>query len=57
MTIIEVDSDKCTGCMACVLACSFANTEVFSYGKAVMKILKDEAIAKGTYIYVAIAMI
>ncbi len=44
MKVIEIDSGKCTGCMACVLACSFANTEAFSYENAVMKIVKDEPI-------------
>jgi carbon-monoxide dehydrogenase iron sulfur subunit len=42
--IIEIDSDKCIGCMSCVLACSLTNTEVFSYNNAVMKIVRDEPI-------------
>lgn len=43
MRIIEVESSKCTGCMSCVLACSLAKREAFSYEYAVMKIFKDDA--------------
>ena len=41
---MEIDSNKCIGCLACVLACSLAKTEAFSYSNAVMKIVRDEPI-------------
>lgn len=44
MKVIDINSDKCIGCMACVLACSLAKTKAFSYKNAVMKIVKDEPI-------------
>lgn len=48
MSRLEVDSSKCIGCLSCVLACSLAKTDSFSYDKAVMKIQKDESRAMNT---------
>lgn len=38
--VLAVEISKCTGCEACVLACSFQNTGVFSVVKARIQVTK-----------------
>lgn len=37
---ITIDSSKCTGCQACVMACSFHQQNVFSVTGSCIKIFK-----------------
>jgi len=41
---LTVKPEHCTGCMACVYACSLAHEEVFSLGLSRMRIEKEEAL-------------
>ncbi|MBS3968606.1 MAG: 4Fe-4S dicluster domain-containing protein [Clostridia bacterium] len=41
---IKVEHEKCTGCKACMFACSMVNHRVGSYKFSRIKIDKDEAI-------------
>ena len=47
-SVIMVDYTKCTGCMSCMLACSFAHEGVFSLTSSRIWIHKDEA--KATFV-------
>ncbi|HDK27386.1 MAG TPA: hypothetical protein ENG48_09935 [Candidatus Atribacteria bacterium] len=39
---LDIDQDKCTGCQACVLACSYHHSKVFSVtGKSSIEIFRD----------------
>lgn len=42
MKILAVFPERCTGCQACMLACSFATVGVFSFNKARIKVVKFE---------------
>jgi carbon-monoxide dehydrogenase iron sulfur subunit len=42
MKILDVFPDRCTGCQACMLACSFATEGVFSLAKARIRVAKFE---------------
>jgi|WetSurMetagenome_2_1015567.scaffolds.fasta_scaffold18181_2 anaerobic carbon-monoxide dehydrogenase iron sulfur subunit len=43
MTGLIVDAVKCTGCMLCVLNCSFQKEKIFSPSLARLKIVRTEA--------------
>jgi anaerobic carbon-monoxide dehydrogenase iron sulfur subunit len=42
MTELQIDAEKCTGCMLCVLSCSFEKEHFFSPSFARLKVLRDE---------------
>jgi carbon-monoxide dehydrogenase iron sulfur subunit len=41
--VLLVNSDSCTGCMSCVMACSMFHEGFFDQTRSRVKILKDEA--------------
>jgi len=41
--VLLVNSDSCTGCMSCVMACAMFHEEVFDQTRSRIKIVKDEA--------------
>ena len=45
---LTVDETRCTGCMGCVLACSFAKEGVFSLALSRIVVLRDEETAQFT---------
>ncbi len=37
----KIDSDKCTGCLLCALACSFVKTQAFGLAQSRVQIGRD----------------
>jgi carbon-monoxide dehydrogenase iron sulfur subunit len=40
---LVVQPEKCTGCKSCMLICSFAHIDAFSYDDARLKVAKNES--------------
>ncbi len=45
MSFIERKEEKCSGCLGCELACSFAHFGYFDRGKSRIRILNDEELS------------
>jgi carbon-monoxide dehydrogenase iron sulfur subunit len=41
--VLHADSDLCTGCLSCMLACTFAKEQTFGLAHARLRVAKDEA--------------
>ncbi|MBT9137234.1 MAG: Hydrogenase-4 component A [Firmicutes bacterium] len=39
---LAIDDHRCTGCMTCVMVCSFAHEQIFSYERSRIRVWKDE---------------
>jgi Fe-S-cluster-containing hydrogenase component 2 len=40
--VLEIDGHRCTGCMTCVMVCSFTHEQIFSYERSRIRVWKDE---------------
>jgi len=47
---LTVDETRCTGCMGCVLACSFAKEGVFSLALSRIVVLRDVCNVQSTHV-------
>jgi carbon-monoxide dehydrogenase iron sulfur subunit len=45
---LVVQPENCTGCKSCMLACSFAHTNAFSYRDSRIRVVKDESRGQST---------
>jgi Fe-S-cluster-containing hydrogenase component 2 len=45
---LDVQPENCTGCKSCMLICSFAHTDAFSYKDARVRVAKNESRGEST---------
>lgn len=51
MKVLKYDSEKCTGCLSCQLACSFQRLQIYNPEKAALKIKPSYGINNSSAIY------